>query len=203
MISFAATLALVLVVDSSASAPRAEQVEAYYAAARRGDEAGARKFLAPDARIWFEKREGPGEPWNVSGGSWDHWDSYFNGKVVRSEWEAGPDFVSARGDETNDYYRLLDWKPWPMKLTWWFDESGRMNGFLVQSVVGEGTTGSRLKEFKEWAKVKRPEELQYLMPKGQIDPSSDRAERWRTILVEWRREAGLPPVALGPPGVSR
>lgn len=187
----------------SQSAPSdrlSRRVQNFYAAKDRKDKEAARRFLAADARMWFNKKEGPGEPWSVSGGTWDHWDTYFNGHTTYSEWKVEGNAVTATGVETNDYYRLLDWHPWPMKLTWWFNESGRMTGFLVQQVAGKGGTGSRLTEFTEWGKDHHPVALRYLMPKGDIDPSADRPERWRKLLVRWRNEVGLPAVNLSPPG---
>lgn len=32
------------------------------------------------------------------------------------------------------------------------------------------------------------------MPDGEIDPTADHPERFRTLLTEWRNAAGLPPI---------
>jgi hypothetical protein len=55
-----------------------------------------------------------------------------------------------------------------------------------------GETVSRLDEFREWARREHPEELEYVMPKGRIDPTADRAERFKLLLLEWRKAIGLP-----------
>src|SRR5260370_38382134 len=53
-------------------------IQAFRAAQDRSDDAAVHSYLAPDARMWFEKREGPGlllgkaEPWR-------HWDLHFPG----------------------------------------------------------------------------------------------------------------------------
>ena len=57
---------------------------------------------------------------------------------------------------------------------------------MVVSLPGETTRG-RLAEFQEWARANHPDELAYLMPNGRIDPTEDRAERFRKLLLEWRR----------------
>jgi hypothetical protein len=186
--------------QSDTNANVIQRVQEFNAARMRKDYDTARNYLSPDARVWYERREGAGEPWTVKGGTWAHWDGYFNGKTEYSDWKADGLIVTATANETNDYYRLLDWHPWPMKFTWWFNESGKLSGFLVQAVKGKGSTGSRLEEFKKWAASNNPEELRYLMPNGNIDPTGDRAERWRKILIEWRKAVRLPPVELGPPG---
>ena len=161
----------------------------------RRDYVAARSFLAPDARIWFEEKTGEGSPYKIPG-RWEHWDTYLHGHTTYSNWQQTGNEITAEGHEINDYYRLLDWRPWPFKQTWWFNDQGQISGCFIRQVEGQGSTGSRLKEFKEWAKQNRPEELAYLMPKGSIDPSEDRPERWRVILVEWRKAVGLPAVEL-------
>ncbi len=180
---------------------RIETVKKFQAARQRGDLVKARALLAPDPRIWFdmEERKGPGEPWKLEEGDWDRWDRFFHSATTYSDWKSGADRVTAIGREINDYYRLLDWEPKPLALAWWFDSSGNIAGFLFHAVA-DAPTHSRLAEFKEWAKKNRPEELAHLMPKGRIDPSGDRPERWRAILIEWRKAAGLPAVELPPPG---
>ena len=51
-----------------------------------------------------------------------------------------------------------------------------------------------MQEFRAWAAVHDPAELDYLMPKEKLDPTGDRAERWKTLLLRWREDAGLPEV---------
>lgn len=179
------------------------RVQEFHEARKRKDYETAQKYLSADARVWFEKKEGAGAPWTLKGGRWAHWDGYFNGRTEYSDWKVEGSMVTCTANETNDYYRLLDWHPWPMRFTWWFNESDKLTGFLIQSLRGSGTTRSRLEEFKKWAALHRPEELRHLMPEGEIDPTGDRPQRWRRILIEWRKAAGLPPVELGPPGEDR
>jgi hypothetical protein len=171
-----------------------ERAREYAAAVAKQEYAAAKTMLAPNARVWYEKREGEGEPLNPGGGTWTHWDTYFHGRTTYSDWRVDGGAVLATATETNDFYRLLDWRPWPMLFTWWLDEEARIAGFMVQARPGKGSTGSRLADVVAWAKAKHPEEIAYLMPKGRIDPTADRAERWRKLLVEWRREAKLPAV---------
>jgi hypothetical protein len=183
----------------AASAPdRIETVQRFRAARERGDLAAARAFLAPDPRIWFdmEDRKGPGDPWKLGEDDWDRWDRFFRGKTDVTDWRDRGDRVTAVGHETNDYYRLLDWKPSPLAFTWWLDASGKITGYLFHAMRGATPDPNRLEEFKAWARKNRPAELDYLMPKGHIDPSGDRPERWRSILIEWRKIAGLPEISV-------
>jgi hypothetical protein len=183
---------------------RIETVKKFQAARERGDLVMARALLGPDPRIWFnmDERKGPGEPWKLDTGDWDRWDRFFHRRITYSDWRRRGDRVTAIGRESNDYYRLLDWEPRPLALTWWFDSSGKITGFLFYA-VRDAPTHNRLKEFEAWAKKNRPQEIAYLKPKGSIDPSRDRPERWLAILIEWRKAAGLPDVALPPPAPGR
>jgi hypothetical protein len=180
-------------------------VRRFREAKEKGDLAEARAFLAPDARIWFDmqEREGPGKPWTLEAGPWASWDRYFHSHTDLRDWKSEGGRVTVVGDETNDFYRLLDWKPKPVLLTYWVDRSGRITGFLFHPVAGGPPAQSRLEEFEAWAKKTHPAELAYLMPNGKIEPSGDRPGRWRKILVEWRSAAGLPEVPLPQTAATR
>ena len=180
---------------------RIQTVKKFEAARERGDIAAAQALLGPDPRVWFDtdERKGPGEHWSVEKGDWDHWDHFFQRKIVYSDWKSQGDHVTAIGRETNDYYRLLEWEPKPLALTWWFDSSGKITGFMFHA-VRDAPTHSRLQEFEAWAKKNHPGEIAYLKPKGRLNPTRDRPERWLTLLKQWRKAAGLPEVALTPSG---
>jgi hypothetical protein len=91
--------------------------------------------------------------------------------------------------ETNDFYRLLDWKPVPYRMTWWLDANGKITGAMVHSLPGKPT--SRLPEFREWAAAHHPEELEYLMPK--------RPPRPPPVKLKWRAERAHKPAPTAPP----
>ena len=175
-----------------------EVVQKFREAREKGDLAAARSYLAPDARIWFDQKErtGAGAPWKLEpGGDWDGWDRFFHSRTEYTDWKDLGDRVTAIGHETNDFYRLTEWTPKPLAFTWWFDEKGRISGFLFHA-QGEGKDPSRFDELKAWASANRPEELSYLIPNGRIDPSGDRPARWRALAIAWRKAAGLPEIRL-------
>jgi hypothetical protein len=174
-------------------------VKNFREAREQGDLARAQAYIAPGARLWFENKTGPGEPYVLSGGSWDHWDTYFHSKNELSEWRTDARAVSATVNETNDFMQFLDWQAAPYTMTWWLDDQNRIAEVLIK---GGGKPKSRLDEFKAWAAKNHPDELAYLMPNGQIDPTGDRPERWRAILEEWRRSAGGSP-AVPPPALRQ
>jgi len=149
--------------------------------------------MAPDARVWYDSKEGPGEPWSIGGGSWHDWDTHFHGTSEPTGWRSDDRGASVWSPvvENNDYYRLVERGPQTHRETYFFDESGRISGFMVSPEPDAPNPPGREKEFIEWAKADHPEEWAYLRPGGRIDPRGDRAERTRTLLVEWRRAAGL------------
>jgi hypothetical protein len=181
------------------------KVQALLAARKAGDEPAARALMAPDARIWFEKKSGPGEPWGLVT-KWTHWDEYFHSQTNYSGFREAGDAVTADGVEINDFYRLIERPPQKFRATWWVDASGKIAGFLFEPRGSTAPGEDRLEQFKAWARQANPAELEYLMPGGRFDPTGDRAERFKSILLEWRKAAGLPPVetsaspAKAPPG---
>jgi len=178
-------VAFVFLAGCATSGPVA-RVQQFRAAKDRGDIAGAQTFIAPGARLYFEDLSGAGEPYTIKGGGrWDHWDNYFHSRSVMTNWRREGNAVTADVVETNDFMQLLDWRAKPYTTTWWVDASGRIEKVLIKSNPEKPV--SRLAEFKEWAKVHHPDELAYLMPNGQIDPTGDRPERWTAILNEWKR----------------
>lgn len=183
-------LLALLVIACATALSNVDRVKAYRAAHDRGDVAAEAAFLAPGARIFYERREGEGDPLTAGrSGRYAHWDEFFRSRTTLTDWKEEGDAVSATVHESNDFYRLLDWTPRPYRMTWWLGADGRITAAMVESIPGE--TKSRMKEFQEWARANRADELAYLMPNGRIDPTEDRAERFKKILLEWRKAAGL------------
>ena len=184
--------ALLIVLCTGCTDSRIATVRAFRAARDRGDLDTARSYLAPDARIWFEQRTGPGEPWTLGGGTWAAWDGHFRSQSTHTRWQANGDAVTALATEINDYYRLTERGPQTHRETWFLDGHNHITGFLVQSLPG--STRGRMDEFLAWARRESPDELNYLMPGGRLDPAGDRASRFRVLLNRWRVTVGLPEI---------
>ena len=168
-------------------------VQAYLAAADRADWKGARGMLAPDARVWYDEKRGPGDAWTVPG-PWTGWDGFFRGKIAYESWTRSGDAVRAEGTERNDFYRLIERPAQRFRATWWVDDRGLLTGFFFQGLGAAAPGDDRFDEFKTWAGRNATAEVAYLMPGGKIDPTGDRPERFRKLLVEWRKAAGLAPL---------
>ena len=173
------------------------KVQELLAARQRGDEAAASTLMSPEARIWWETKKGPGEPWGLVS-KWSAWDSFFRSQNDYSDFEEAGDAITASGVEINDFYRLIERPPQRFRATWWLDSSGRIAGFLYEPRGSTVSGKDRFDEFKAWARKEKPSELEYLMPGGRFDPTGDRAQRFGAILTEWRKATGLPPISPGP-----
>lgn len=175
-------------------------VEAFREARAGGDTEAAGALMAPDARFWFGAREGPGRPWDLeTGGPWAAWDEHFRGhSEPDGPWVVEGDAVSAVMVEQNDYYRLTGSAPGRWRGTYFLDDRGRIEGFLVAPIAGVERDPGRRDEFEAWAREHEPHEAEALMPDGEIDPGGDHPPRMRALLERWRATVGLPPLEAGP-----
>jgi len=152
----------------------------------------ARGFMAENPRRWYEERSGAGEAWDIAPGAgrWSAWDREFRSQSEEIHWTGDTRVVTIRVREINDYDRLLERPPGETEIVYFLDARGRIEGSLVRG-VGVRAPG-RAGEFLAWAERESPQELAYLRPGGEIDPTGDRPQRHRALLVRWRAAAGLP-----------
>jgi len=170
--------------------PLEKNWRAYRAAKKRGDYAAAKKYLADDARIWWGEKEGSGAPLTTKGGPYKDWDREFRSESTRQDVQVVGRTVTYLTTEINDYYRLLERPPSPARVTYYFDDDDRICGMLYKGLNPQTTEPvDRYDEFKAWADETYPGLLDSEEMKIPTQP-----QRWRTLLTEWRAEAGLPPV---------
>jgi len=177
-------LIVAVVAAGCASHALVGRVQTFRRALASGDLAAAHRLIAPDAREWYEEKKGPGIPYVPGGGRWSHWDSYFHSQNELTDWRVEGRNVTATVHEMNDFMTALDWHAPPYTMTWTFDDTNRISQVLIKS--GPGQVMSRLQEFRSWAQAHDPAELEYLMPKGKLDPTGDRPERWQVMLEKWK-----------------
>ena len=127
--------------------PLQRNLEAYREAKKRGDHATVAKYLAPDARIWFHKKEGPGRPLRPKGSPYKDWDKHFNSTSTRRDLQVIGRTVTYISQESNDFYRLIDGQIGPALTTYYFDQDGKINGMLYEPIPQESPPNRR-KEFE-------------------------------------------------------
>ncbi len=165
----------------------------YREARRARDTQRIAGYLAEESRIWFDTKEGPGTLRTSTGdGPWAQWDREMKSTSTTHEYEVNGNELVTIVSETNDYFKLLDRKPTPYQITYWFDDDERIEGMLVSSLPKESKNKGRYDQFKEWADEHHPGVLDELQPEGKIIPSKENAIRWRELLIEWREAVGLP-----------
>lgn len=170
--------------------PHVRTLEAYRAAKKRHDYDAVRKYLADDARIWHDKKEGPGKPLRVTGGPYADWDRVMNGTSTQEEVEVRGNCVTYLSTETNDYYKSLERTTYPARITHYFGEGGKITGMFYDPMrESRGPAEDRRDEFDAWANAKYPGLLESEEMKIPKNPG-----RWRELLIEWREDAGLPRV---------
>jgi len=182
-------------IFSSCTHPLVRRLEEFQSAKKSGNFTKAAEYLAPEARVWFENKEGPGKPLRAQGGPWAEWDRFFHAVTTKSPPTVKQNAVQFTFAETNDFFRLIDRAPRRAKAAWWFDGQGRIQGVLYQRIPATESR-DRLDEFLSWLDKKDPGQRAFLMPDGEIVPDLERARRWRERLIEWRTDAGLPSVPL-------
>lgn len=159
----------------------------YREAKKRGDYETAKKYLADDARIWFEKKEGPGNPLTAKGGPYKHWDKEFRAKTSREKVEVVDGAVTYLSSEINDYYRFIERKTTKARITYYFNDENKISGMLYQGLSPrKKRPPDRYDEFKQWANKKYPGLLD--SPEMKIPKQP---KKWRELLTEWRAESGL------------
>ena len=170
-----------------------ERVQAYHSARHVGDDRAAAALLAPNVRIWFGTREGPGEDFGVVG-PWAEWDGSFHSTSAYSNYAASGSAVTVDVAETSDYYRLLDRAPDHAHVTYTLDERGRIAAVLYEPFKDPNAPPSHWNEFKAWVDANARDEFERVAPGGKITPGREQARVWRRVLIRWRRESGLPEV---------
>ena len=170
--------------------PLVRALDTYRQAKKGGDNETAAKFLADDARIWFDSKQGDGHPLTAKGGPYKEWDKEFRSKSTREDVRVDGRTVTYVSSEINDFYRLIERIPTTARVTYYFDDENKITGMLYRGLSPKSERPpDRYDEFKRWAAVRYPGLLG--SPEMEIP---NNPKRWRELLVEWRADAGLQPL---------
>ena len=172
------------------ASPLLRNLDAYRLAKKNGNYQTAAGYLAHDARIWFDEKEGDGHPLTAKGGPYKDWDREFRSTSRREDLRVDGQTVSYISYEINDFYRLIERVPTKARVTYYFDDDNRITGMFYRGLSPKvERPPDRYEEFKQWAAARYPGLLE--SPEMDIPNSPP---RWRELLVEWRADAGLKPI---------
>lgn len=192
-LSASATLvALIALAGGCATThPHQRTLDAYLAARQAGDIDAARRHLAPDARIWFGEKTGPGRPKTLTGG-WGAWDIEMHAVNTYDDVAITDETIAATFHERNDFSRLIGFPGWRSRSTFWLDEHDRISEQLYEPLPQHPPQSACFDAPLEWARQHRPDVLAEIYPDDQFAPSTETARRWRELLIDWRTDTGLP-----------
>ena len=190
LLRFGVVAILIALAATGCMHPNLRTLEEFRAAKKAGDYALANTYLADNARIWFGSREGPGSPYTAKGGPYKEWDKVFRSSSTRKKPRATRRQVSYISQESNDYYRLLERTMGPARITWFFNDDGKITGMLYEGLGGDAPRPpDRECEFERWVEERYPGLLESADMEIPKNPT-----RWRELLIEWRADVDLPAV---------
>jgi hypothetical protein len=193
-------LFLLLALPTAAAAALVERAQLFRSLLESGQLEAARAMMSSDPRRWWETRESEGIAWKVGApGPWAAWDEHFRATREIVGWREQERRASVVIRESNDYYRLLERGSLLNEITYFFDEAGKIEGLLIRG-VGDRPAG-KTEEFRAWARAHAADELEAVMPGGEVDPSDPR--RFRALLNRWRIASGREPIPPGSPDADR
>lgn len=162
-------------------------VTAYLDAVNRHDVDQAMRHLSDGFRLEFAG--GPSMA-KADMASMLGWDAGVEGRVG---WEIVAEEASevvVEGQETNEFFRLLDVGHLRFRSRFRVDDDGRITHqrHEVQSLGDR--YGEVLAEAVAWAQEHEPEELAEIYPQGRLIHSEAMGRRWVALLRRWRKARG-------------
>lgn len=167
-------------------------VRQYLDAATR-EEAVSR--LAPDYRLWFGERKGPGIS-RESAGEMLRWDYTLNVAHQIRSIASNDGVVTARVHEDNDFSRLIDFPGWDSTSTFLVGDDGRIVWQVYVPEPGQPEWRPYLDPALAWIREHRADALPTIFPDGKLARSEESARMWVRVLREWRAATGRPDRAI-------
>lgn len=184
------SMTFTMLLAAGCTHPLKQTWQEYRQAKKDGDYEKVALYLADDACIWFDKKEGPGHPLRPVGGPYKNWDKEFRSKSTKENFRIKDRTLSYISYENNDYYRLIERIPSAARVTYYFNENDIITGMLYAGLTPKNQRPpDRFCEFEKWANERYPG----LLDSEEMDIPNN-PKRWREVLTEWRADVGLPPI---------
>ncbi|MCH8243915.1 MAG: hypothetical protein IH897_15070, partial [Planctomycetes bacterium] len=143
---------ITMLIAAGCTHPLKQTWQEYRQAKKDGDYEKVALYLADDACIWFDKKEGPGHPLRPVGGPYKDWDKEFRSKSTKENFRIKGRTLSYISYENNDYYRLIERIPSAARVTYYFDEDDKITGMLYAGLTPRTQRPpDRFCEFEKWA----------------------------------------------------
>lgn len=114
------------------------------------------------------------------------WDKGVNGKVSYEKLVAEGDSITGLFTERNDFFKLVGIEELRATITYTFDSSGMIVKQSYTPLPNQPSFQDYMQPAIEWARTNRPNELTEIYPQNQMQFNQEMAERWVTLLKEWK-----------------
>lgn len=164
----------------------ADTLARYYDAADHESVAAA---LAPDYRIWFGEKRGPGMSREEALAMLE-WDLSLHPVHEHRIVHVEGDTVIAITHEQNDFSRLIDFPGWTAASLYRFDDAGRLAEQVYVPAPNQPRWQPYLDAALPWLREHRGEALARIYPDGRLNQSVNAAREWVAVLRDWRAATG-------------
>lgn len=114
------------------------------------------------------------------------WDKGVNGKVSYENLIVEEDSITGVFIERNDFFKLVGIEELKATSTYTFDRSGMIVKQTYTPLPNQPSFQDKMQPAIEWARRNRLGELNEIYPQNQMQFNQEMAERWVTLLKEWK-----------------
>jgi len=166
-----------------------KQFEAYFKSHNDHEVEKALSFLSDDFVLHFTEYDfkiDKGGLVDVLG-----WDKGVNGKVSYEKLTTKGDSITGLFTEQNDFLKLVGIEELKATITYRFDISGMITKQTYTPLPDQPSFQVKMQAGIEWAKTNRPQELNEIYPKNQMQFNEEMGKRWVILLKEWKTATQL------------
>jgi len=117
------------------------------------------------------------------------WDKGVNGNVSYEKLTTNADSITGLFTEQNDFLKLVGIEELKATITYKFDISGKIVRQTYTPLPDQPSFQDKMQLSIEWAKINRPQELNDIYPKNQIQFNEETGKRWVILLKEYKTQS--------------
>jgi hypothetical protein len=146
-------------------------------------------LLAPDYRLWFEKRDGKGLS-KSDVAELLAWDYALHPRHRITDLQINVNEVVANVHEDNDFSLLIGFPGWDAVTTYRVNEGGFITEQFYVPRPGQVNWKPYLEKALPWLLEHRAVELSRIYPNKRLRQTAESAKEWVKVLRDWRRHSG-------------